>query len=285
MTSRINILGKVSLFSLILSLLTSCAPFAKEEASPLDILFPYQKVKDIDPIDFPEPSGIVFHPLRGTLFVVGDEGDIAEIHPDGSLRNQGQLEQKDFEGITVDPSTGLLYVVTESKAKIFEIDPERFNTIREITIDPSFEDEKIIATEKNHVEAITFVPNTDPASAGTFFLANQNPKSDNEFTTTVLQIQIPLNNTSGEEITAQIINHFSLNVPDLSELYYDPLNDHLYAISDQTNTFFEITKDGLVLKSYALPGNDQEGITLDNQGFLYIAQDSGGIIKYVAQLK
>ena len=123
------------------------------------------------------------------------------------------------------------------------------------------------------------------ASGETFFLANRSLENDNKNTTTIFQIQIPLNNTAGVEVTAQIISYFPLTVPDLSGLYYDPASDHLYAISDQTNTFFEITKDGFVLKSYALPGNDQEGITLDNQGFLYIAQDSGGIIKYVAQLK
>ena len=43
--------------------------------------------------------------------------------------------------------------------------------------------------------------------------------------------------------------------------------------------FFEITRVGEILSAYAFPGNDQEGITVDGEGFLYIAQDSGGIIK------
>ena len=32
-------------------------------------------------------------------------------------------------------------------------------------------------------------------------------------------------------------------------------------------------------RAYAFPGDNQEGITADPNGFLYIAQDSGGILK------
>jgi len=40
-----------------------------------------------------------------------------------------------------------------------------------------------------------------------------------------------------------------------------------------------LIKGGQILKQYAFIGDDQEGITLDDEGYLYIAQDSGGIIK------
>ena len=33
------------------------------------------------------------------------------------------------------------------------------------------------------------------------------------------------------------------------------------------------------LNAYAFPGANQEGIAVDGEGFLYVAQDSGGIIK------
>ena len=34
-----------------------------------------------------------------------------------------------------------------------------------------------------------------------------------------------------------------------------------------------------MLASYAFPGDNQEGIAVDPAGFVYYAQDSGGIIK------
>jgi myo-inositol-hexaphosphate 3-phosphohydrolase len=40
-----------------------------------------------------------------------------------------------------------------------------------------------------------------------------------------------------------------------------------------------LTTAGEFLNSWAFPGDNQEGMAVDEEGFLYIAQDSGGIIK------
>ncbi|HJN17490.1 MAG TPA: hypothetical protein QGH10_18435, partial [Armatimonadota bacterium] len=56
--------------------------------------------------------------------------------------------------------------------------------------------------------------------------------------------------------------------------------DRLYVISDSKNLFMEATTDGQVLAAYAFPGANQEGIALDPEGYIYIAQDSGGILKH-----
>jgi uncharacterized protein YjiK len=63
-------------------------------------------------------------------------------------------------------------------------------------------------------------------------------------------------------------------------LIYVVEQNTLKAISDQANLLIELTRDGQVLAVYPLPGNEQEGVTIDSNGFLYIAQDSGGIIKF-----
>jgi len=39
-------------------------------------------------------------------------------------------------------------------------------------------------------------------------------------------------------------------------------------------------RDGALLHARPMPGKDQEGIAVDPDGNLYIAQDSGQIIKY-----
>ena len=74
---------------------------------------------------------------------------------------------------------------------------------------------------------------------------------------------------------------FSIGVIDLAGSHYDRASDLMYIISDATNTFFEITRTGKVLRAYAFPGDNQEGIAVDDEGFVYIAQDSGGIIKVI----
>ena len=40
-----------------------------------------------------------------------------------------------------------------------------------------------------------------------------------------------------------------------------------------------MTLEGEILQEYAFPGDNQEGLALDGKGYLYIAQDSGGILK------
>jgi len=53
----------------------------------------------------------------------------------------------------------------------------------------------------------------------------------------------------------------------------------LNIVSDADNILVEITLSGKLINEYAFLGNDQEGLAKDDEGFLYIAQDSGGIIK------
>ena len=64
---------------------------------------------------------------------------------------------------------------------------------------------------------------------------------------------------------------------------YDGLTWENYSVSDglPALTFIKIAVDrqGQVLKAYTLPGEKQEGVALDAAGFLYLVQDSGGIIK------
>ena len=84
------------IFVFLLSL--SC-PIIYAESSA--IVFPCSWVGNIDKVNFNEPSGIVFHALRGTLFVVGDEGDLCEIKTDGERQRDSLLSYLAAEGKAV----------------------------------------------------------------------------------------------------------------------------------------------------------------------------------------
>ncbi len=62
-------------------------------------------------------------------------------------------------------------------------------------------------------------------------------------------------------------------------MYYDSKTGHLNVVSDADNILVEITLEGKLVKEYAFPGDNQEGIARDDEGYLYIAQGEGGIIK------
>ena len=247
------------------------------QVGPPSIVFPYQWVGNIDKVGFNEPSGICWHSQRETLFVVGDEGDICEIKTDGTLIKQKRIRHADFEGITHDPSSGLLYIAIEGAESIIQITPETFEVLQEFSLPRTLDGKTVLKSGGQGIEAITFVPDPAHPEGGTFYVANQSfSLTDEHDISAVFQVELPLRSNTGKP---KLLGYFTPGVIDLSGLYYDPTSDHIFVISDETNIILEYSRSHDLVKEYAFPGDNQEGITVDNAGFMYIAQDSGGIIK------
>jgi uncharacterized protein YjiK len=229
-----------------------------------------------------EPSGIVFSPGRGTLFVIDDEGAICELQLDGTLVKTKRINRADLEGITIDPATGLLYAIKEHAKTILELDPDSFELLRQFPIETT--PGTHISTGKHSsqgIEAITFIPDPDHPAGGTFFIAGKGWHSrQGKNIAMVYEIDVPLHDTAAANLTAYMVRYFEPGISDLSGLHYDDRLQQLLLISDKHDTLMLLTTDGEIRASYPLPGEQQEGITLDTDGYLYIAEDSGNIIKY-----
>jgi len=269
------LLTSIALSSIILT--TGCQKPAGPEDVLQSVVFPYEWVGDIDQIEFNEPSGICWHAQRETLFVVGDEGDICEITADGVVIKQKHLRPADFEGVTYDPATGLLYLAIEEEESILEIDPETFEALREFPLPRDFGGNTLLQAGGEGIEAITFIPDSQHPEGGVFYVANQAfTLSDNQDISAVFQVELPLRTPAGE---ARITGYFAPGIIDLSGLHYDPTTDRVVVIGDATNLILEYSRQHELLSVRAFPGDNQEGVTLDADGFLYTAQDSGGIVK------
>jgi uncharacterized protein YjiK len=229
-----------------------------------------------------EPSGIVFSPGRGTLFVIDDEGAICELQLDGTLVKTKRINRADLEGITIDPATGLLYAIKEHAKTILELDPDSFELLRQFPVETT--PGTHISTGKHSsqgIEAITFIPDPDHPAGGTFFIAGKGWRTRHtKDVAAVYEIDAPLHDTSSKNRTAYMVRYFEPGISDLSGLHYDNHLQQLLLISDNHDTLMLLTTDGEIRASYPLPGEQQEGITLDTDGYLYIAEDSGNIIKY-----
>jgi len=271
---------KLAAFITILSALwlTGCGRTAGPQEVLDTIIFPNKWVGNIDKIEFNEPSGICWHALRGTLFVVGDEGNLCEITTEGALVKQTLLrEAADFEGITYDPSTGLLYLVIEEAEAILEVHPESFEILREFSVPRTFEGKTLLAAGGEGIEALTFIPDAQHPEGGVFYVGNQAfTLSNPEDISAVFRVELPLRTRRGP---VRITGYFEPGIIDLSALNYDATTDHILLVSDATNTMLEYSRDDRLLNIWAFPGDNQEGVTVDDEGFIYIAQDSGGIIK------
>jgi uncharacterized protein YjiK len=231
---------------------------------------------NIDQQRFLEPSGICFHPLRKTLFIVSDEGEIAEIKTDGTpvfnLKIPG-----DLEGITVNPQSGILYIVKEGDDVILEFDPDKREVRRIFPINREFHgNPNFLQKQKGYdqgIESIAFVSNKDHPEGGTFYAGNQWDPS------CIVEILVPLRTSQTEKAEARIIRVLPFKMDDPGGMYYDQKTGNLNVVSDAYNILVEITLEGKLVKEYAFLGDNQEGLARDDEGYLYIAQGEGGIIK------
>ncbi|MDA0990063.1 MAG: SdiA-regulated domain-containing protein [Verrucomicrobia bacterium] len=233
----------------------------------------------------PEASGIVYHPQRGTLFIVNDEGLLFEFSLTGNLLRSKQLARGDFEGITCHPSTGLLYIVNEENYTIYEIDPESLFVRRSFEIQLDFQGKPAVRAGGDGLEGLTFVPDGTHPEGGTFFVSNQAwvlNEPDNP--SALLEIEAPLRSAYAERQVAHIVAVHPLPLTDLSGLAYMADTDELLVISDDNDALLRVTRQGEVRRHYPLPGQHQEGIAVDANGTLYIAQDSGGFVRLQVSL-
>jgi uncharacterized protein YjiK len=275
---ELKILKIVKLSVLLMIILSfSCRTLSSQRSVSSSIIFPYKWVGDIDKIKFDQPSGICWHSQRKTLFVVGDEGDVCEIKPDGTLISQKRIRSADFEGITHDPSTGLLYIAVEGEESIIELNPETLEVLREFSLPRKFDDKVVMKSGGQGIEALTFVPDMTHPEGGTFCVANQSfSMTDKHDISAVFVVELPLRSKTGQP---KLLNYFNPGVIDVSGLHYSAVDGHLFVISDAYNIIQEYSPTYELLKELAFPGNDQEGVAVDDSSFIYIAQDSGGIIK------
>lgn len=268
----------IALAAVVLAVLAGgCGRTTTPQRDYLGIVFPNEWIGDIDKAGFGEPSGICWHAGRGTLFVVGDEGDICEMKTDGTMLRQKHIRDADMEGITYDPASGLLYIAVEEDEAILEVHPETFEVLREWAVPRQFAGRTLMRKGGEGFEGITFMPDPAHKEGGIFYVANQAfVLTDPEDVSAILRVELPLRSNTGP---ARILDYFEPGIIDLAALHYDAQTGNILAVCDSPNMLLIYSPRFELLDFYAFPGDNQEGVTVDSDGFIYIAQDAGGIIK------
>ena len=271
----------ISISGLLVYSLTQMEKSATQQtAESRPITLPYNWMGNITKEQIAEPSGITYHPTRRSLFVADDSGNVYELNLQGTLIQARGLNELDLEGITIDPGTGLLYAAIEDDETVLELEPETLTIKREFRIGRNFKGEQLLRKGGMGIEAIAFVPDASHPEGGTFWIGNQSfsLKAKDE-PSVVCEVVLPLRSETVRKSEGTIINAYKMNFIDISGLAYDAQDDVLILISDTTNLLVEIKREGTILSKYLLPGEEQEGVTLDGLGYMYIAQESGEIIK------
>ncbi len=230
------------------------------------------KVAEWELTGFAEPSGVVYHPGRDSLFMVGDQGDIAEVDLDGRILRSARLGG-DLEGVTCDPVSGKLYVVREGHEVIFEVSQDDFAILRGFTIDRGFgKDPDFLRRGGDGIEGLTFVADEAHAEGGRFYAVNQyNPA-------VLLEIEVPLRSARGRFAKAHIVNARPVGTAPLSGLAWVAESGGFLIVSALWHRAYATDGDGRYLRSLRVPGIMPEGLAVLPDGTFVIAQDTGGAV-------
>lgn len=216
----------------------------------------------------PEASGISYSEKSNTLFVVNDEGSIYELSKKGKILREKKIGKYDLEGIVVDDINNVLLVADEKNDTILVLSKDNFKKQKKISIKRKFEGVKILKKGSDGIEGIALHNNK-------IYLSNQSdklyPKDDSSV---IVIIDYDLKNK--RQKIKNIINH---GLTDISGLTF--FDDILYMISDDNNVIvsYDIKKKKILRKDKLPKKFAQEGITFDNKGNLFIADDKGQILK------
>lgn len=210
-----------------------------------------------------EPSGLAWHEGLDRLFVVSDEGTIAQLSPAGAVEASWTVAGADLEGITVaDPMSDFVYLGVEDPDAIIELDLVSGQVTRTFDVTAFMQSQD----ETKGLEALTFVPDGGP-EGGLFYAGLQEDGL-------VYVFELPIR-SSAVSTTVTFVGTLAPGpgLSDLSGLHYHAANDTLYAVFDNPAEIHAVVpQDGQLIASWELAGWDQEGVVVHGCD-LYVAED------------
>ena len=214
-----------------------------------------------------EPSGVAFHPQTGHLFVIGDDGKIAELDTAGkvvrSLALPGNLED-----VAVHIPTGDLLVLSELNSELILYDPVGYKERKRWRIDKAAVLGRPSKDPNQGFEGLAFRPDASQPGGGLFYLAHQRDPAE------IVAIAFDLNRPAGVLGADVVKSRWEMSgYSDLTAVTYVAQLDRLLVLSDAQDVLIVLRTDGSVERDVPVPGRQQEGVAVDNQGNVWIADD------------
>lgn len=241
-------------------------------------------------IDVKGLSGVAYHPLRGTIFVVSDRGYVVEL--DAQLRRLVRYEiDGDLEGIAVDGGTGNLYLASEREGAILEYAIETNRVVRTMVVD--FDSHAALRYKgdgNRGLEGVAIVPQ-DGADWRLFAVVQSDPARLLELRriaegadqlTEKLKKRIRDRLDSDARWLGKVerwaVSHvFDLGIDPLSDVTHDPSQETLIVTSSAKRLALVCTLKGAERRRFRLPGKNPEGLALLPGGEILTVDDKGGL--------
>jgi uncharacterized protein YjiK len=214
-----------------------------------------------------EPSGIAFHPQTGHLFVVGDDGKLAELDTSGKLVRSTAFPGN-LEDVAVHTPTGNLVVLSELNSELILYDPAGQKELKRWRLDKPALLGRAGADPNQGFEGLAFRPDPGQPGGGMFYVTHQRKPAE------VVAMAFNVNRPAGVLGGDLVKGRWELTAyEDLTAITYAAELDRLLVVSDAKDVLIVLRTDGSVERDVPLPGKQQEGIALDGQGNIWVADD------------
>ncbi|MGB9696819.1 MAG: SdiA-regulated domain-containing protein [Ignavibacteria bacterium] len=224
----------IIMLSIILFALVSCKDNTVESGG-LEPIVGYQLLVT-------SPAAIAYNADKNTLYAVSEQnGYLYELTLSGFLLNSVNLNATRPKGISF-LSRDTLIIAEEGTGKLvkYTTSGTRLNAFS-----------VNVSTQNGYgLNGVSYSKSQDEY----FAVTRQHPSLLLQFS------------NSGTEIKRLEVNFSS----DLTDIYYDSLEEVSWVVSSSSHLLFKIDDNGNVIKSWGLPVSYPEGITFDNQNKMYI---------------
>jgi uncharacterized protein YjiK len=221
-----------------------------------------------------EPSGIAFHPRLRRLFVVGDEGTLAELDSDGRIVHATPLAAN-LEDVAVHDPSGALVLLDEVRGELIVYDAEAHAVKGRWRLDTA----ALTGNRqkgRDGFEGLAFRPEAGRPGGGIFYLAHQRGPA------MLIAVAFDPSGAPGAIGASAVVERWEMKGHrDLTALSWSPALGRLLLLADAEDELLVLRPDGAVEKRLRVPGVQQEGVCMDEAGALWVADDrAANVVRY-----
>lgn len=241
------------------------------------------KLPGVQIVPMKRPSGAAYHPGRGTVLVVGQQGEIGEFELSGHCRDIAapvmERHDLDIQGVTVDPLTGWIYVVDREAYLIYEIDIDQTPARVRRTFEVRKDDVPLLKDGRRRgkgLSGICALPAEGSQTGGRFILTHQDDPPG------LIEVDLPLREPapadSDERVLARFVGWYDFGTPDLSGVAYDAGTRSLIVLSARRAELLRVSLDGTILAARKFPQRvGMNGLALLPDRNVFIALAEGAL--------
>ncbi len=220
-----------------------------------------------------EASGIAWDAARDHLFVVGDRGTLFEIERTGTVAARWPVKGN-LEDVAVHAPSGLLVLLAEKKGELVVFDPAAGRETARIDLDQQALLGKEPGRANQGFEGLAFRPAAGHPGEGIFYLVHQRQPA--RLVAVAFDPARPPRTIGADDV----VERRTLKPwQDLTAVTWSDALGRLLVVAESEDRLLVLDDSGGVDQVLALPGAQQEGLSLDSRGTVWLADDRLGVLR------